>query len=103
MFILRIGWGEGGRRADEVNRETHELREPKRHRCDIFVERVQPKPASSVRSGIFRPYGAWGFVAGGSTKMSPLTGLELARRKPRRLSGLGFSLDAGHPAEAGAN
>jgi len=26
-FLLRIGWGEGGRTPDEVNRETHESRE----------------------------------------------------------------------------
>jgi hypothetical protein len=28
-FLLRIGWGEGGRRPDEVNREPREIREHK--------------------------------------------------------------------------
>ncbi len=72
-----------------------------RQRRGIFVERDQPKTTSSARSGIFHPYGAWAFVAGGSTKMPPLTGLELTCGKLRKR--LGFSLDAGHPAEARAN
>jgi hypothetical protein len=29
-----------------------------------------------------RPYGAWVFIAGGFTKMSPLTGLVLENRTP---------------------
>jgi hypothetical protein len=73
----------------------------KRRRRDIFVERRPEQVSSSVRSGMVavrkdRPYGAWVFIAGGATKMSPLTGLELARGKPRKHSGLGFSLEAGH-------
>ena len=68
------------------NREILQPREPKRRRRDIFVERDQPKAASSVRSDIFRPYGAWAFVAGGSTKMSPLTGLGFGARETSGLS-----------------
>ena len=89
------------RDAVEVNREPRETSEPKRRRRGIFVESNHQNETSSVRSGIFRPYGAGAFVAGGSTKMSPLPGLKFARGK--QLKRLGFSLNAGHPAEAGAN
>jgi hypothetical protein len=99
----------------------------KRRRRDIFVERRPEQVSSSVRSGMVavrkdRPYGTWAFVAGGFTRMSPLPGLELAGAKPLTCRAslprrntmkvkaqslnagwkrLGFSLDAGYPAEAG--
>lgn len=67
---------------DFFNREIRRPREQKRRERDIFVERDKPKAASSVSSGIFRPTGLGDLLRGGSTKMSPLAGLKLARGKP---------------------
>ena len=65
--VLRLGFA------------TAALREKPR-RGDIFVVQNVKTDSSSVRSGIYRPDGAWGFFVGGvSTKISLLT--ELGRNR----------------------
>jgi len=64
------GKGEGGRQNKSMRTESQAP--AARHICRTTPN---PKP-SSLRSGIFRPDGAWGFVAGGATKISLLTELE---------------------------
>ena len=62
---------------------TAALREKPR-RGDIVVVQIAKTDSSSVRSSIFRPDGAWGFLVGGaSTKISLLTELKPNAPSPR--------------------